>query len=184
MNRTTPMKPGDDVRETPPWLYNQQNARFRFTLDACATHANAKCARYFTESGRFVGGQWQSAEHGLSGSWAGERVWCNPPFSDIGAWVLKAWESGAELVCMLVPATRTEQGWWQDGVEPYRDGRPAPEGTMLHLSTEFIPGRVKFLENGGPIYRKNKDGSLWLHPETGQPAVSSPKFGCVLLIWR
>lgn len=176
------MKREDDVRETPPKLYAAQNARFRFTLDACATHANAKCGLYFTEEGKFFHGQLRDTLDGLRGSWRGERVWCNPPFSDIGAWVLKAWESEAESVCMLVPATRTEQSWWQVGVEPFRDGKSGPEFSNLHLHVEFLPGRIHFLEDGGPIYRRNKDGSFYL--KNGQRVKSSPKFGCALLVWR
>lgn len=167
MNRNTPMKPEDDVRETPPELFAALHARFRFTLDACATPQNAKLPRFNSE------------EHPDRFAWRGERVYFNPPFSDIRTWIAKAWVGGAELAVGLIPATRTEQPWFHELVEPYRDGKD-PESD---LRTEFLKGRVKFLENGGPIYRKNKDGSLWLHPETGEPVISSPKFGCMLLIW-
>jgi phage N-6-adenine-methyltransferase len=175
MNRQTPMLTENDVRETPPALFASQDARFHFTLDACATHQNAKCPQYFTQEGLWRGTQERrrlSEDNGLTGSWAGERVWCNPPYSDIGAWVLKAWESRAELVCMLVPATRTEQDWWQDGVEPYRDGRAdLSELGWNSLRLENLRGRQHFLKDGKPI----------LNPKTGKR--SSPKFGCCLLIW-
>jgi phage N-6-adenine-methyltransferase len=167
-----------DVRETPPALFKAQDARFHFTLDACATYTNTKCDRFF---GYGAGGIFTD---GLTGSWAGERVWCNPPYSDIGAWLMKAWESQAESVCMLVPATRTEQAWWQDGVEPFRDGK-AEDLTELgwtSLQVEFLRERQHFLEDGHPIWRKNKDGSLWLNAK-GEKQRSSPKFGCCLLIW-
>jgi phage N-6-adenine-methyltransferase len=163
MNRTTPMLPEDDVRETPPELFAELDARFCFDLDACATHANAKCEVYFTERGQY--GKTPdspaliSLEDGLTGSWQGRRVWCNPPFSDIGAWVAKAWESQADLVVMLVPATRTEQGWWQDLVEPLRE--VLLEGWYLRV--EFLRGRTRFLRDG--------------------VRMGSPKFGCALLIW-
>lgn len=178
------MKPEDDVRETPPELFTKLNQEFRFTLDVCATHANAKCARYFTESGCFIAGdpEFYLPGDGLSGSWRGERVWCNPPFSDIGAWVAKAWESDAELVVMLLPATRTEQPWWQELVEPFRES-DAHIGGWDTFRTRFLPGRHHFLENGKPIYQKNDDGSLRLSKK-GRPQRSSPKFGCCLLIWR
>lgn len=154
----------DDVRETPSSLFQPLNAEFGFTLDVCATAANAKCARFYTE-----------ADNGLTSSWEGERVWCNPPFSDIGAWVEKAHISGAALVVMLVPSTRTEQEWWQELIEPYRDNGQG-------LKVRFLPGRQHFLEDGKPIYRKNEDGSLCL-TKKGKPQRSSPKFGCCLLIW-
>jgi len=178
MNRNTPMTAEHDVRETPPALYLAQDARFHFTLDACATHQNAKAPLYFTEKGLFrrpfPGAQTllDSSVDGLTGSWKGERVWCNPPYSDIGAWLMKAWDSDAESVTMLVPATRTEQDWWQDGVEPYRDGRYDNRDLgWSSFSVEFLRGRQHFLKDGKPI----------LNPKTGKR--SSPKFGCCLLIW-
>lgn len=185
MNRDIPMTEEADVRETPASLFDPLHTEFRFTLDACATHENAKCSLYYTLTGLYQRDRAHNLEDGcgLSGSWRGARVWCNPPYSDIGSWVLKAWESDAAIVVMLVPATRCEQDWWQLGVEPFRDGKAGPDGSMLHLTTRFLPGRKHFLEDGKPIYRKNKDGSIWLSKK-GKPARSSPKFGCVLLIWR
>jgi phage N-6-adenine-methyltransferase len=166
------MLPENDVRETPPALFASQDARFHFTLDACASHENAKCPLYFTEQGKYFRGLLRDNVDGLRGSWARERVWCNPPYSDIGSWLMKAWESQAELVCMLVPATRTEQDWWQDGVEPYRDSRAELSELGWHsFRVEFLRGRQHFLKDGKPI----------LNPTTGKR--SSPKFGCCLLIW-
>lgn len=57
-----------------PW-----NDRFHFTIDVAAAAHNTKCARYYN-----------IAENGLSRSWAGERVWCNPPYSNIEPWAVKA----------------------------------------------------------------------------------------------
>jgi DNA N-6-adenine-methyltransferase Dam len=203
MNRQTPMLAADDVRETPPAEFARiSKAVGGFTLDACATHANAKCDLYFTERGRFRKAIDPYSElsraptcegdlHGLTGSWAGYRVWCNPPFSGIASWVRKAWSSpGAELVVMVVPSTRREQKWWQDLVEPYRDCNDLRSGVFANpvtktwrLFTRDEPGRWNFLENGKPIMRKNKDGSQWLDPKTGLPVRSSPKFGVTLLVW-
>ncbi len=193
MNRNEPMLPENDVRETPHQLFSDLNKLHGpFTLDACASHENAKCLTYFTETGMWGRSVHDprpvqlSKEDGLSGTWTG-RVWCNPPYSDIGAWVLKAWESQAERVCMLVPATRTEQAWWQEAVEPYRDAEIVfgglPGGWWDSLKVDFLPGRQHFLEDGHPIWRKNKDGTLWLNKK-GQPVRSSPKFGVCTLTWR
>jgi hypothetical protein len=167
LNRTEPMPADSDVRETPPELFAELDARFKFTLDAAATHTNHKLNLYFTESGLFseqadCEGRLSDAD-GLTGSWEGERVFLNPPFSDIAPWVIKAWESRAELVYMLVPATRTEQGWFQDLIEPYRDGRGDFPGSDLQLTTHFLRGRTRFLKDG--------------------KRMGSPKFGCVGLLW-
>jgi phage N-6-adenine-methyltransferase len=123
--------------------------RFRFTVDVAASETNAKLPRYFT-----------IMTDGLAQDWSGERVWCNPPFSDIRPWAEKAHLSPTALVVMLVPANRTEQGWWQEFIEPHRDrgGR---------LSVEFLSGRLKFtLPRGTFDERGNR-----------------PPFGCCLLIW-
>jgi hypothetical protein len=48
---------------------------------------------------------------GLQESWAGKKVYCNPPYSNILPWVEKALASEAELVVMLLP-TRSESEWF------------------------------------------------------------------------
>ncbi len=64
---------------------------------------------------------------------------------------------------MLVPANRTEQAWWQDLVEPYRDGRDQ----RYNFHVEFLRGRLRFIEPGDTEVRPN----------------ARPPFGCCLLIW-
>lgn len=151
------MLPEDDIRGTPPELFGPLNAEFRFSVDVCANRLNALLPRYFGAGGE--------SEDGLAACWAGERAWCNPPFSQIPAWVAKSWRAmseGAAGVVMLVPATRTEQPWWQRLVEPCRDG----QGVLVPgvaLKTRFLAKRPRFLKDGVPM--------------------GSPKFGCVLLIW-
>lgn len=144
--------PDVDDRALPPEDFAALHSRFRFTVDAAASDENRKCDRYYTVR-----------EDGLSQSWAGERVYCNPPYSDILPWVLKAWsERDAELSVLLLPANRTEQRWWQEGIEPYRD-RP---GSVLRV--EFLPGRLRFLKAGQSEIRPNE----------------RPPFGCVLCVWE
>lgn len=138
-----------DDRGTTPEVFDPLHERFGFTIDVAAAEHNAKLPRFYSID-----------DDGLEQSWAGERVWCNPPYSDIGPWVQKAWTSGAELVVMLLPANRTEQRWWQDHVEPYRD---RPGGVRC----EFIPGRLRFLKPGQKHIGPNE----------------RPRFGCCLLIW-
>jgi phage N-6-adenine-methyltransferase len=150
-------RPDIDDRATPPEVFGPLHERFAFTIDVAASPHNAKCPRYFTE-----------ADDGLAQSWAGERAWCNPPFSfpNIPAWAAKAWQewknAGPALIVMLVPANRTEQQWWQELVEPYRD----LPGSDLHV--EFLPGRMRFLARG--------------QTEVGPD--ERPPFGCCLLIWE
>jgi phage N-6-adenine-methyltransferase len=143
-----------DDRATHPDDFSAWNERFGFTLDVAAAHHNTKCAQYFTE-----------ADDGLAQSWAGERVWCNPPYSDIRSWVEKAWREWrtgtVPLIVMLLPNNRAEQGWWQDAVEPYRDK------AWGGLRVEFLRGRLRFIQAGRTAVGPNE----------------RPPFGCCLLIW-
>lgn len=263
------LTPDDDDRGTPDELFRRLDAEFRFDLDAAASHANAKCTRYYTTDGlyertakisqshidqrgvlgvardaaaegvreiqstpeahsevlasapfdvhvgdwghpgrpsslpqvrqsgvckpatpvsRYAVGQHEGlcgqgpagralhtgpspndalgakARNGLTGSWEGARVFCNPPFSEIASWVAKAWASKAELVVMLLPACRTDQAWWHEYVEPMRDLGAHPGFCGFRLRTRFLKGRTRFTKAGTPM--------------------GSPKFGCVLLIWE
>jgi phage N-6-adenine-methyltransferase len=143
-------RPEVDDRATTPETFGPLDLRFGFTIDVCALPHNAKCKRFYGP-----------VEDGLAQSWAGERVWCNPPYSSIEPWVIKAHrETEAELIAMLLPANRTEQGWWQRHVEPWRDrgGR---------LRTEFLAGRPRFIAPDALEVKPNE----------------RPPFGCVLLVW-
>lgn len=130
--------------------FNPISERFGgFTLDVAAAAHNAKCDTYYTME-----------DDGLAQPWSG-RVWCNPPYSDLGAWVAKAWEEWAncETIVMLVPANRTEQKWWQTHVEPAR--------RLGTLEVEFLAGRMRFDRPNAEI----------------GPKGDRPPFGCALLIW-
>jgi phage N-6-adenine-methyltransferase len=142
-----------DDRWTPLHLWIPWHDRWGFTLDAAASDESHLCGRYFTRE-----------TDGLAQPWHGERVWINPPFSDLREWVEKAWReyrAGCPLIVMLVPANRTEQRWWQESIEPYRDRLGSA------LRTEFLPSRINFAsrDNLGAYYS------------------SSAPFGCVLLVW-
>lgn len=112
---------------TPPEIFGPLHAEFDFTLDPCATPENAKRPRFYTE-----------AEDGLAQSWAGERVFMNPPYGrEIYAWTRKARQEAANgaLVVGLLPASCDLQ-WWHDDV-------------VGHAEVRYLRGRVRFL-TGGP----------------------------------
>lgn len=147
---------GVDDRATTPQTFASLTTRFgHFTLDVAASADNTKCPTFYTR-----------ADDGLTQPWSGHQVWCNPPFSDITPWIRKAWDehrSGdTNGIVMLLPANRTEQAWWQDLVEPFRDGRSGED-----FRVEFQRGRMRFLRPGDP--KVALDGR--------------PPFGVVLLIW-
>lgn len=114
--------------ETPPEVFQPLNQEFGFTLDACATPANAKCPRYFTES-----------QNGLEQSWAGEVVFLNPPYGkEIPPWTRKAREAAANhgaTVVALLPAS-CDLRWWHEDV-------------VNRAEVRYLRGRVRWL-TGGP----------------------------------
>jgi phage N-6-adenine-methyltransferase len=142
-----------DDRATHPLDFAEFSERFGpFTLDVAAAEHNTKCERFYDRDA-----------DGLAQDWAGELVWCNPPYSNIAPWIRKAWECWASTrgVVILLPANRTEQSWWQQMVEPFRDRGGSP------LMSEFLPGRMRFLKPGQTAVGPNQ----------------RPPFGCVLLRW-
>jgi phage N-6-adenine-methyltransferase len=150
----------DDVddRRTPSDFFNGLHAERHFTVDAAASIENALLPQF-----------WTRETDGLAQSWAEHRIWCNPPFSHLEPWIIKAWSEmlgRCESVTMLLPANRCEQGFWQQYIEPYRDGQPF---NGIRLRTQFLPGRMRF----------GKPGS-WVRPLKGD----RPPFGCVLLTWE
>ncbi|MCC6235778.1 MAG: hypothetical protein IT580_24290 [Verrucomicrobiales bacterium] len=113
-----------DEWSTPPWLFDALDHEFGFTLDVCATAANARCARFFTR-----------AEDGLRQSWAGEVCWMNPPYgAGIAAWMRKAHAATSEedaTVVALVPS-RTDTRWWHE--------------VVMHHEIRLFRGRLRFGE--------------------------------------
>lgn len=107
-----------EVWETPQDLFNRLNDEFHFDTDVCATSENAKCPKFFSPS-----------MDGLRQDWQGV-CWMNPPYGKkIGAWMKKAMEAEATVVC-LVPS-RTDTKWWH-------------EYAMKASEIRFIKGRLKF----------------------------------------
>lgn len=144
-----------DDRRTPRELWDPLHDEFGFTLDVAASTANALTEDYYDRE-----------KDGLEQPWHG-RVWCNPPYSDLGAWAHKALteiarEDGPWSIVMLLPANRTEQAWWQDYVEPARR-----KGLC---EVRFLRGRLRF---------DTPD-----HDYTKQPKGNRPPFGVCLVIWR
>lgn len=83
---------GKDDWGTPQDLFDALNKEFNFTLDPCADDKNHKCDKYYTIE-----------QDGLAQSWAGETVFCNPPYSrktktNAGqiAWVEKCYKEATE----------------------------------------------------------------------------------------
>lgn len=145
----------DDIFE---WAKKRADVE-KFQLDVAACEEAHRAERWYSKE-----------QDGLSLQWWG-NVWCNPPWSDIEPWVVKAWletmSSSAVLsVAMLLPGDRRHRPWWQRHVEPYRDRRQMRAGVALE--THDPPTR--------PAYG---------HP--GNPrgiGCAEPNFTSVLLVWK
>jgi len=110
---------------TPQDFFENLNKEFKFTLDPCADHENHKCKKYFTKE-----------SNGLEQNWAGNSVFCNPPYGRaIKDWVKKCCDESMNentKVVMLIPA-RTDTSYFHD----YIYQKP-------NVEIRFIRGRLKF----------------------------------------
>lgn len=125
--RAATIPSGRVVWRTPEALYLALHQEFDFTIDVAADDGNSVCDRFF-----------DAERDALAQSWAGERVFCNPPYGrDLNRWVAKAvveaQERGA-LVVMLLPA-RTGNAWFHQHVLP-------------HAEIRFLRGRQNFTIGG------------------------------------
>lgn len=122
-----------DLWSTPQSTFDELNKEFNFTLDPCANNENHKCDKYYTKG-----------DDGLSKSWRGERVFCNPPYGkELKKWVMKCYNesrNGNALCVMLIPS-RTDTSYFHDYI--------------YHKAKEirFIRGRLKFgnCKNSAPF---------------------------------
>lgn len=96
-----------DEWETPDEIFKGLDEEFSFTLDPCSNGQNSKCKKFYTK-----------AEDGLKQNLGGETVFCNPPYSKIKDWIIKAYKESLKpntVVVMLIPA-RTDTKWFHEYV--------------------------------------------------------------------
>lgn len=99
------MSAGSDCWGTPLALFGALHTEFAFTVDGAANEENHLLPRWF--------GPGSLAEDGLAAPWVGERVYVNPPFSNVQEWVAKSWresQAGA-LVVMLIKVATGRRDW-------------------------------------------------------------------------
>lgn len=124
MNTEVMFSSKTDLWATPKSFYDKLNEEFHFTLDPCSTHDNHKCEKYFTKE-----------DDGLSKSWFGENVFCNPPYGrEIKNWVKKCYIESMQKdtnVVASLPA-RTDTQWFHTYI--YNKAK----------EIRFVKGRLKF----------------------------------------
>lgn len=111
-----------DNWSTPDTLFQDLDQEFNFNLDVCADITNHKCVNYF-----------DIKSNGLSKSWRGYRVFCNPPYSNIKEWVKKCYFENKYhdvFICLLIPS-RTDTSYFHDYI-------------YHNAELRFIRGRLHF----------------------------------------
>lgn len=113
---------------TPQAFFDQLHAEFSFTLDPCATPANAKCRQYFTRE-----------SDGLSQDWGQHVVFCNPPYGrDMQRWAAKCLDASRQgATVVLLAHARTDTKWFHSFVHGKAELR-------------FVCGRLKFGDGRQP----------------------------------
>ncbi|EFL7426127.1 DNA methylase [Escherichia coli] len=110
---------GSDDWRTPYRLFRNLHREFSFSMDGAATEHDALLPR-FTDD---IHNQ----------SWVGEKVFCNPPYSDIPSFLLKA--SEADLAVFLIPY-RPHTTYWLTHIftNPL-----CHEIRILHRAVKYLP---------------------------------------------
>ena len=144
-----PRKPTDEY-SAPQWLYDLYDRSYHFTCDVAASGRNHKHRNYFTRG-----------DDALSKRWYGV-LWCNPPYSNVGPWVKKAYEASLDgaIVVMLLPCWMAQ--WFFDYVLPYAD---------IH----YLRGRLKYELPNGTKFTAYFDSMLVTFPKDKACNVLSPR---------
>ena len=122
MSARAPVTSQSDEWETPQWLFDALNAEFGFTLDGAATRENAKCKEF------------NSKKDATGYGWGINRVFCNPPYSNIHQFVDLALASRC-LWVLLLPV-RTDNDWFRRLVESHA------------VTIRFFRKRIAFVADG------------------------------------
>ncbi|EPA4174915.1 DNA N-6-adenine-methyltransferase [Escherichia coli] len=110
---------GSDDWRTPYRLFHNLHREFNFSLDGAATEHDALLPR-FTDD---IHNQ----------SWDGERVFCNPPYSDTKTFLVKA--SEADLAVFLIPY-RPQTIYW---LKHIFTNLLCHEIRILHRAVKYLP---------------------------------------------
>jgi len=136
-----------DEWATPQDLFDRLNEEFGFDLDVCANEENAKCPTFFTKE-----------QDGLSKSWHGRRVFCNPPYDRrVGSFMKKAYEETA----MGGGNHMRDAGGRKNGYEMVAGLRNASIRDQTHPWTAEIRRRI--IRSAVPVC----DSDLW-HAEVSE----------------
>lgn len=124
-----------DEWETPLIIFKPLEEEFGpFDFDVAANKKNTKCSFFFSIE-----------DDALTTKW-GRKNWCNPPYSRVLDFTLKAHneQEKGNLTVMLVPA-RTDTRFFHDFIY----NKP-------NVEIRFLKGRIKFISPDGLLLRGTK----------------------------
>jgi DNA N-6-adenine-methyltransferase (Dam) len=156
--------------------YTEKSPRFKDWQTPLEDFARWHCEFCFTRDAAgaaddpirlFLPRYWSKEDNGLVQSWAGENIWCNPPYNEkwqpqaLWRWVAKAAQFEANISVLLLPNSVAE-GWFHDYL--YDDSlhiwRPGVE-------VRFRRGRINFLAHGEPSKNPPAGGLLAIFRRKG-----------------
>ncbi|HFU0638562.1 TPA: DNA N-6-adenine-methyltransferase [Escherichia coli] len=110
---------GSDDWRTPYRLFHSLHREFNFTLDGAATEHDTLLPRFTDDISRQP--------------WVSEKVFCNPPYSDIPSFLAKA--SEADLAVFLIPY-RPHTTYW---LKHIFTNPLCHEIRILHRAVKYLP---------------------------------------------
>ena len=145
-----PLKMSNDLWSTPPEVFNALDMEFKFDFDVCAENQTAQCLDYWTIEDDALSKNWAVAGSVFENR-MGSYLWCNPPYSKILPWVVKAIEAqaagrGTVMLVMCDPSVK----WFS---------LAAQFASEIRFVTE---GRLAFLKNGKPQSGNNKGSAIFV----------------------
>lgn len=137
LNNSTTPETERDCAQTPKWFVKaaEKFLHIKFDLDTCCLVATAKCDAFYS-----------LVDHGADSlilPW-GNHNWCNPPYSDVKPWLIKAADEAlrGRTSCLLIP----------DKPEvAYTRWCRLNADTMIHM-----PFRLNFLRPDGSEFLDSK----------------------------
>ena len=160
---------------TPRSFFEELNKEFNFTLDPCCTEKSALCKKFYTPK-----------EDGLKQSWAGERVFVNPPYNKPENACIQPYEKCKKKIC-------EERGYHIDEYIPGKvDWIKKCYYEMYYMSADIVvallPVRTDEVAFHEYIYELSEirfiKGRLkFVDMDTGHDSTPAP-FPSMLVIWR
>jgi site-specific DNA-methyltransferase (adenine-specific) len=146
--------------QTPPEIFNPLHEKYNFTIDGAANAKNHLLPKY-----------WSKEYSAFKGTWAGERIWINPPYGrKYPEWVEFAFRKcmsktdSPEFVCMLIPASTDTKLFHNIIWAAYKNN---------FLDLKFSKGRIHFIDPETGDYARDKNGKK-----------QSPQFGSLFILIR